>query len=113
LNSHSATISKIYEFNLEIDLKSEFRKLWKKFTYDNKGERVLWQTPNPPIIGWAIFRIAASLTSDVSAKNNLSLIGNAFLFTWAYLEIAQGASYFRRLLGAIVMIALIANYLSS
>lgn len=91
---------------------TEINKAWQTFTNDKKGRRVLWQWPNPPIIGWAIFRVLAHLVESPSIKMGFESIGSAFLFAWAYLEITKGASYFRRTLGALVAIILCLNYFS-
>jgi hypothetical protein len=37
-------------------------------------------------------------------------LSTAFLFTWAYLEITQGASYFRRVLGAVVLAGVLMSF---
>jgi hypothetical protein len=88
----------------------KIRHLWSKFTQDNKGRRVLWQRPNLALVGWAIFRVLAHFVESSGIKAGLGSIGSAFLFTWAYLEIVNGASYFRRTLGAIIAIYLCLSY---
>jgi len=34
-------------------------------------------------------------------------LASSFLFMWAYLELTQGASYFRRFLGLIVLLGIV------
>lgn len=75
------------------------------FLKDKEGHVVVAQWPNIPILGWLFFKVASLLTSDPSVETSISAISTAFIFTWAYLEITDGASYFRRTLGAAVMLA--------
>lgn len=91
-------------------LKKRIAVIWKYFSQDKSGQTVLWQNPNPPLIGWALFRILAHLFSNPHLKTGFEFIGSAFLFAWAYLEITRGASYFRRLVGIIVITLVCASY---
>lgn len=79
-----------------MDLKSRFKKI--------SGNYAVLQTPNAPIIGWAIFLVLAHLLSAGRWELAASYISFGFLFTWAWLEITQGANNFRRLLGAAVIV---------
>lgn len=70
---------------------------------DADGHQTFAQMPNLPILVW----IAASLTTKVTTgqlNHFLDLLAFGAIFTWAWLEIFQGDSYFRRLLGAIVLV---------
>ncbi|HET7673423.1 MAG TPA: hypothetical protein VFK11_02855 [Candidatus Saccharimonadales bacterium] len=87
-------------------------RLWEKFIRDEKGRTVLWQTPNFPLVSWAIFRLAYNFTDSGHLKDGLGFISSAFIFTWAYLEITEGASYFRKLLGAFVILLVILGHFS-
>jgi len=71
----------------------------QSFIRDKSGKVVLWQSPNPVIIGWAIFALASRLTHS----QLLAWVGTALLLTWALMEIFQGVSYFRRTLGLVVL----------
>jgi hypothetical protein len=44
-------------------------------------------------------------------KAGFASLSAAFLFTWAYLEITEGASYFRRALGAVVLASVLMSFL--
>jgi hypothetical protein len=76
---------------------------------DSNGHFVIAQPPNPPLILW----IAATLLKFVFNKGELGLfldlLAFGALFTWAWQEIFEGVNYFRRGLGSIVLIALIAS----
>jgi len=43
--------------------------------------------------------VVSALVVSGHLKTGFELLGSAFLFTWAYLEITSGVTYFRRLLG--------------
>jgi len=76
---------------------------------DSEGNIVIAQPPNLPLI----FGIVASLLKLIvtTGKINLGLDIVAFgtLFTWAWEELFQGVNYFRRALGLIVLVGLIAS----
>lgn len=80
-----------------------------RFFKDSKGRLVIWQRPNIPLIGWLFFKFLSTIVH--SKQSNFSNVSTAFLFTWAYLEIASGKSYFRRVLGAVIMAAVLVGYL--
>ncbi|MCA9325128.1 hypothetical protein KDA23_03635 [Candidatus Saccharibacteria bacterium] len=79
------------------------------FFRDKNGKVVLGQTPNVPIVGWALFRIVSWLTSGQLHRVS-NLLATAFLFTWAYLELTDGVNYFRRTLGGIVLAYIIYGF---
>ncbi len=80
--------------------------LWDKFWKDKNGNVVVYQHPNFLLIGWVIL---ASVSLFVGSKLadiiwNISL---AVLAAWSLLEIFKGVNYFRRLVGAIVLLLVI------
>ena len=83
--------------------------LFDKVFRDSEGQIVIAQPPNLPLIVW----IAASLLKFVvtTGKINLGLELVAFgsLFTGAWEELFQGVNYFRRALGLIVLVGLLAS----
>jgi hypothetical protein len=90
---------------------------WKKivaavngFIRDKHGRIMVWQTPNLPLAGWLLCMIAARFIHPGQIRTTLEFISTAALFTWAYLEITQGASYFRRTLGLLVLVSLILSH---
>lgn len=80
------------------------------FFRNSEGDIAIWQWPNIPLLGWLVFKILSLFIKTESIKSGCVNLSMAFLFTWAYLEITSGASYFRRLLGITVMIALVIGY---
>jgi hypothetical protein len=77
--------------------------LWDKFWRDKHGDYVVWQWPNIWLIGWAIATLL-SLVTVGKPSDVFSLIGTGLLIIWSLLEIFWGASYFRRVLGLVVLI---------
>ena len=73
------------------------------FFKDKQGHIVIWQMPNLPIIGWAVFLLASKFVEG-QTQTILSYVSTAFLLVWACMEIISGASYFRRLLGVVVLV---------
>lgn len=84
----------------------------KEFCSDRDGKLVLAQKPNLPILGWAVFKLASMTTSSQPAKTGLESIATGFLFVWAYLEITEGDSNFRKLLGLIVLGFMLVGFFS-
>ncbi len=79
------------------------------FFRDSNGEIVIGEPPNLPLIIW----LAASLLKLIYKTGQLNLgldiLAAGSLFVWAMLELFQGVNYFRRTLGLIVSIALVAS----
>ncbi len=86
------------------------KRLANQFIRDKNNHVVVGQFPNVPLLGWFVCMIISHVISPGFLKTGLADLSIAFLFTWAYLEIAQGATYFRRLLGIIVMITVLVSY---
>jgi hypothetical protein len=80
------------------------QSLVDKFIKDKHSNVVLWQTPNGPIILWAFAELMAGIIGTGATHRLFAFLSFGALFTWAWLEIFQGASYFRRALGLLVLI---------
>jgi hypothetical protein len=87
--------------------------LFNKFIRDKNDHIAIWQTPNVPIIGWLICTLTSHFVASGHFKTAFGYLGVAFLFTWAYLEIKDGSSHFRRLLGLIVFLGVVIELLYS
>jgi len=77
--------------------------LLTKFFKDGTGKIVIWQTPNAPLIGWAVSSALAHILPSDGWQLLAGYVSFGFIFTWAWLELTQGSSYFRRVLGAVVL----------
>lgn len=83
-----------------------------RFFRNARGDIVVWQLPNVPLLGWFIFALAAHIASGHHLHAAFSFVSSAFLCVWAYLELVQGASYFRRFLGLSVLLAILVSHLN-
>lgn len=76
---------------------------------DDRGEIVIGQAPNLPLIIW----FAASVLKFAFPKGDiyagLDFVAVGSLTIWSVLEIFQGVNYFRKGLGLVVLIGLIAS----
>lgn len=75
---------------------------------DKNGRVVVWQWPNFPLYAWMVFGVASHLLSG-GLRSGSATLSRAALFIWAYLELTQGASYIRRILGLLVLGVLVFN----
>ncbi len=83
------------------------KNLFEKIFKDDGGRFVLFQWPNFPLFAWIVCRIIIISQQDGSFKSGVALLGSAFLFTWAYLELTKGINYFRKSLGFVVLLMVI------
>ena len=82
--------------------------LWDKIWRDKRGNVVIYQNPNLPLIGWLVLTIL-SLFTNGTVSNIIGYIGMASLAVWAVLEAWKGVDYFRRALGVVVAIMLVVS----
>lgn len=82
----------------------------RNFFKDAYGHIVIVQLPNITLCAWFLFKLISIILTKGQVKTGFELLSMAFLFTWAYIEMTKGVNYFRKLLGLIVIIVLIANY---
>lgn len=78
--------------------------LLQKTFLDKQGRITLWQNPNLPLIIWVVTIVLTKLLPDGLFADLASILSFGAIFTWAWLEIFEGVNYFRRFLGAIVMV---------
>lgn len=62
----------------------------------------LIQFPNLPLIGWLLFFILSRFSIDHTFKIGFANLSVGFLAIWSYLEITQGSSRIRQMLGIAV-----------
>ncbi|MDT7539486.1 MAG: hypothetical protein QOI82_3071 [Actinomycetota bacterium] len=82
------------------------------FRNPETGDVVVAQPPNPPLLVW----LAATLIRLVFHPHGalgtaLTVIAAVSLVVWSLLEIARGESPFRRVLGAVVLVAIVLGFL--
>jgi hypothetical protein len=78
-------------------------KSFRDFFSDKHGNLTIAQNPNPALLGWFIFLVLGNLLHSA----NLKWLSTTFLFAWAFMELYKGDSYFRRLLGFVVLLYII------
>lgn len=89
---------------------SEPQSLWGKFWCDSKGNISIVEIPNSPIILAAVFLVLSKAITHGRIHTAAGYIYFGFLFTWAWLEITAGKSYFRRILGAVILVAIVYSH---
>lgn len=70
---------------------------------DKDGKLAIVGIPNVPLLTWLVTLPLGWILSGTADKL-MSVIGHGALFTWAWLELFQGVNYFRRALGAVVLL---------
>lgn len=75
-----------------------------KFFKDSNGRIAVIQWPNIPLIGWFVTMLGSLLIKSSPWQTFLEYLSFGFIFTWAWLEITEGESYFRRTVGVIVLL---------
>jgi hypothetical protein len=83
--------------------------LFDKIFRDSNGEIVIAQPPNLPIIVWLTASLLKFIFPSGAINVGLDVVAFGSLFTWAWLELFQGVNYFRRTLGLVVLIAVVAS----
>ena len=76
---------------------------------DSEGNIVIAQPPNLPLIVWIVASLLKLIVTTGEINLALDLVAFGTLFTWAWEELFQGVNYFRRALGLIVLVGVIAS----
>lgn len=79
----------------------------ERWFHDARGQLAIVQAPNPPIIVAIAARVLGWLVHGGRPEVLFDAIGFGALFTWAWLELFQGDAYVRRILGAVVLVAIV------
>lgn len=80
----------------------------EKIFKDKECRVTLIQAPNLPIIIFTIAFVISNLTSG-NVKNFFDALAFGSLFTFAWLELFDGANYFRKGLGIAVLLGLLVS----
>lgn len=83
--------------------------LFDRVFRDSEGKIVIAQPPNLPLIVWIVASLLKLIFTTGQIYLVLDLVAFGVLFTWAWEELFQGVNYFRRGLGLIVLVGLIAS----
>lgn len=79
---------------------------------DSEGNIVIAQPPNLPLLVGITATVLKLIVKSGNIHIGLDAIAFGCLFTWAWLELFEGVNYFRRALGSLVLLGLIASRLS-
>ena len=75
------------------------------FFRNDKGELVVFQPPNIPVIAATLLWVCSFLPGVLGDICRVAAFGIGF--AWAWLEATSGESHFRRLLGFVVAVVLL------
>ena len=87
--------------------------LFDKTFRDNEGNIVIAQPPNLPLLVGIIATVLSLIVKSGNIHIGLEAVAFGSLFTWAWQELFEGVNYFRRALGLLVLIAVIASRVSN
>jgi hypothetical protein len=83
--------------------------LFDKTFRDSEGNIVIAQPPNLPILVGITATVLKLMVKSGDIHTGLDAIAFGSLFTWAWQELFDGVNYFRRGLGLLVLIGVIAT----
>lgn len=87
--------------------------LFDRIFRDSEGNIVIAQMPNLPILVGIGATFLQFLLPSGKIQTTFELIAFGALFTWAWQELFEGVNYFRRALGLIALVGLIALKLNT
>lgn len=76
---------------------------------DSEGKITIAKPPNLPLIVWILASLLKLILTTGKVNLGLEILAFGSLFTWAWEELFQGVNYFRRALGLIVLVGLMAS----
>lgn len=92
----------------QLDPNQSERTLFDRTFRDRDGNIVIAQKPNLPILVGTTAAILQLWLPNGELQTGLALIAFGTLFTWAWEELFQGVNYFRRAIGLISLVSLVA-----
>ncbi len=79
-----------------------------EFFQNSKGEQTLIQRPNLLLCAWLLVQLVNMLVFKFEQRA-LMVLASMLLFAWAYNELTQGDSRFRKVLGGVILLLIIVN----
>lgn len=80
---------------------------YKALFQDKDGKVVIFQRANIPLIVWLMSMIIARLTHG-QTREHFQTLSFIAIITWALMEIFWGVNYFRRIIGLLVLLVVLA-----
>ncbi|MBV8887425.1 MAG: hypothetical protein JO235_25985 [Chroococcidiopsidaceae cyanobacterium CP_BM_RX_35] len=96
------------QLNRDPEIEAKARTLFDRTFRDSEGKIVIAQPPNLPILVGVAATLLELVLPGGGLQTGVNLVAFGALFTWAWLEVFQGVNYFRRSLGLITLVSLIA-----
>lgn len=96
------------QLNRDSEIEVKTTTLFDRTFRDSEGKIVVAQPPNLPILIGVGATLLALVVPSGRLQTGTDLVAFGALFTWAWLEIFQGVNYFRRSVGLIALVSLIA-----
>jgi len=90
--------------NLKVSQPTLFDRIFR----DSEGRIVIAQPPNLPVLVGVTAILLQFILPGGKVQTVSELVGFGALFTWAWQELFQGVNYFRRSLGLIGLVGIIA-----
>lgn len=87
------------------------KRLFDGIFRDKAGKIVIFQVPNMALVTYFALVLAGWLLPNGLFRQVERLLAFAALTTWAVLEIVTGTSFFRRILGGVVLVATVSGAL--
>lgn len=84
---------------------------WDKFWRDEYGRDVIWQKPNAFLITWFVTTFFSWFLPYNLLKRGLLLVSLISIIIWSLLEMYSGVNRFRRLLGLLVFVVVVINWI--
>lgn len=81
--------------------------LWDKIWRDKHGNIVIYQRPNIWLVVWVGLTVVSLFVPHGAAEAITWWLSLAALTVWAGLEVWRGVNYFRRALGALILVLII------
>ena len=77
------------------------------------GDLTLWQFPNPALCVWLVALVLGRFDLSAGHEKAVDGVRHGALLVWSLDEVVRGASPFRRVLGAVVLVAQLAFLINS
>nr|WP_290223633.1 hypothetical protein [Trichocoleus desertorum] len=97
------------QLNRDLDkFQTQETTLFDRTFRDSEGNIVIAQMPNLPILVGLTAAFLQFVLPSGEIREASSLVAFGSLFTWAWQEIFEGVNYFRRALGLVGLVSLLA-----
>ncbi len=89
-------------------LEARAATLFDRTFRDHEGKIAIAQMPNLPLLVGVSATLLQLLPLKGTLQTGVDLVAFGALFTWAWQELFEGVNYFRRALGFVVLVSMIA-----